>query len=388
MKKTLLFLLIILIIGGGIYYFFSFDQQSNQTTIQGLLGYPSEKIPSNIKVCAQSINNDNKYCTTDLKQTENSKYKKYQLEIKPGNYIVVAHKNNDFFKGYYSTYVKCGLQEECISHFPITINVKQGDQLTGINVLDWFNRTRTFTNQYRSHNFNIQLRYPEVLNVKEDLRSKEIYFQKDSEQKPSLTVIVHENSNNLSLDKWALNKFELKDNEFKIPIIFGNKDYQALFLKTYKSIGTTKEVDRILYKKDDLILELNSGLPSINSNNERNSLFSQVVSTFQEIENEVNVSNPEIGSEITSPVTINGKATGDWFFEGQLQIQLIDNDGNIISSVPGKTNENWQTENLVSFEGSLEFTTDKEKGKILIKKDNPSGLPKNADQIEIPVYFK
>jgi len=172
------------------------------------------------------------------------------------------------------------------------------------------------------------------------------------------------------------------------PIIFGNKDYQALFLKTYKSIGTTKKVDRILYKKDDLILELNSGLPSINSNNERNSLFSQVVSTFQEIENEVNVSNPEIGSEITSPVTINGKATGDWFFEGQLQIQLIDNDGNIISSVPGKTNENWQTENLVSFEGSLEFTTDKEKGKILIKKDNPSGLPKNADQIEIPVYFK
>src|SRR6056297_686157 len=149
MKKILIFILICLAIGGGIFLFLNqsneveIPEESVKTTIEGSLGYPSEEIPSNIKICAKAVDSDKEYCTSEQLENEKYKYGKgYKLEVSPGNYYIEASKEDNDFKGYYSTYVKCGMKEACISHFPITVALEKGDSLTGIDVLDWTDRTR------------------------------------------------------------------------------------------------------------------------------------------------------------------------------------------------------------------------------------------------------
>ncbi|MFW6283511.1 MAG: Gmad2 immunoglobulin-like domain-containing protein [Minisyncoccales bacterium] len=395
MKKLLIFILVCLIIGGGLFYFLNQPKdkktppKETKTIIEGSLGYPSEEIPKEITICAKEINSDKEYCTE--KQIENNKYKYgkgYKIEVEPGEYFVVAQKEDGNLKGYYSTYVKCGMEKNCISHFPIAVTAKEGDKLDGIDLLDWTDRSKEFTNEYKNHNFNFKLGYPERIEVREDLRSKEIYFEKEN-SKPNLTVAIHKNKDNLSLSEWVDQNIQLEEDEFKTPIVFGNSDYRAIFAKTYKSVGVTKQVDRVFYKDNGMIFEINSGLPSIEQNGEeRNDLFTGIASSFEKIENEISIDSPEIGAEISSPFTVKGEAKGNWFFEANLGLKLVDEQGNVIDQTYAMTESDWMTEEIIPLQGELNFETDKERGKVIVEKANPSGLSENADKIEIPVFIK
>jgi hypothetical protein len=47
------------------------------------------------------------------------------------------------------------------------------------------------------------------------------------------------------------------------------------------------------------------------------------------------------------------------------------------------------TENFVPFVALLVFETPTtDSGMLILEKDNPSGMPQNADQYEIPIKFK
>lgn len=50
---------------------------------------------------------------------------------------------------------------------------------------------------------------------------------------------------------------------------------------------------------------------------------------------------------------------------------------------------NWMTTDFVEFEGNLTFVVDEnvysDRGALILKKDNPSGLPENDDALEITV---
>ncbi len=57
--------------------------------------------------------------------------------------------------------------------------------------------------------------------------------------------------------------------------------------------------------------------------------------------------------------------------------------------VPAQALGEWMTEDFVPFSASLRFAVPSTpKGKLVLEKDNPSGLPENADELIIPVYFK
>jgi hypothetical protein len=76
-------------------------------------------------------------------------------------------------------------------------------------------------------------------------------------------------------------------------------------------------------------------------------------------------------------------------------VTLVNWDGLIIAEGIITAEGEWMTEEFVPFTGTLEFTSpykegDQEfmkRGSLIIKKDNPSGLPENDDAIEIPVLF-
>lgn len=105
----------------------------------------------------------------------------------------------------------------------------------------------------------------------------------------------------------------------------------------------------------------------------------------------IRLDTPLWNQVIKSPLTIKGVARGSWFFEASFPVILTNWDGLIIAQGIAKTKSNWMTSDFVPFEASLTFSVDKKaysnKGTLILKKDNPSDLPKNDNTLEIPVIF-
>jgi len=101
--------------------------------------------------------------------------------------------------------------------------------------------------------------------------------------------------------------------------------------------------------------------------------------------------SPRPNEEIASPLIVSGQARGYWFFEGSFPVILTNWDGLIIADGIATAQDEWMTEDFVPFKASLDFTADtgvSNRGSLILKKDNPSGLPENDDALEIPVFFK
>jgi hypothetical protein len=112
--------------------------------------------------------------------------------------------------------------------------------------------------------------------------------------------------------------------------------------------------------------------------------------------NEISVTNPQPNQTINSPLTVEGKAIGSWFFEASFPIELVSDQGKVFgqSFVQAQSDPsheggvNWMTENFVSFKGELNYqTVATTTGKLILKNDNPSGLAQNDKKIEIPVLI-
>ncbi|MBP6881013.1 MAG: Gmad2 immunoglobulin-like domain-containing protein [Candidatus Pacebacteria bacterium] len=107
------------------------------------------------------------------------------------------------------------------------------------------------------------------------------------------------------------------------------------------------------------------------------------------------LTSPEPYETISNPLKLTGKARGNWYFEGSFPVILTDWDGRIIAEAPAMARGPWMTENFVPFTLTLNFETPyhvgdpdfMKRGSLILKKDNPSGLPENDDALEIPIMF-
>jgi len=91
---------------------------------------------------------------------------------------------------------------------------------------------------------------------------------------------------------------------------------------------------------------------------------------------------------IQSPLVIKGEARGSWFFEAAFPVKLLDANGKEVATGQAEAKFDWMTQNFVPFEATIDFPAAETKtGTLVIIKDNPSGLPQNADEFEIPVVF-
>ncbi len=105
----------------------------------------------------------------------------------------------------------------------------------------------------------------------------------------------------------------------------------------------------------------------------------------------INIDTPKAGASITSPVTITGKARGNWFFEGSFPVTIVNWDGLIIGEGYATAQDDWMTTEFVSFTATIPYDfpsdTPYNQGTIILKKDNPSGLLEHDDAREIPILF-
>ena len=99
--------------------------------------------------------------------------------------------------------------------------------------------------------------------------------------------------------------------------------------------------------------------------------------------------SPAVNSEISSPLAISGQAQGPMFFEGSLPGSIEDANGKVLGIAIVQADTNWMTEEMVSFKSTITFKKSTTKtGFIVLKNDNPSGLPENEHSVKFPISFK
>lgn len=101
------------------------------------------------------------------------------------------------------------------------------------------------------------------------------------------------------------------------------------------------------------------------------------------------IESPRPYGEISSPIVVEGRARGNWFFEASFPVKVIDQSGNVLGVMPVMTAEEWMTTDFVSFRAEVPFVgSDTKEGFVIFEKDNPSGLPEYADELRVPVIFQ
>ena len=102
----------------------------------------------------------------------------------------------------------------------------------------------------------------------------------------------------------------------------------------------------------------------------------------------IKVTSPKPKAKISSPLSIEGEARGNWYFEASFPISLVDASGTVVASGAGKAQGDWMTTAYVPFTSTLTWAAGKATSGILIlKRDNPSGLKENDASVSIPVRF-
>lgn len=108
--------------------------------------------------------------------------------------------------------------------------------------------------------------------------------------------------------------------------------------------------------------------------------------------NLIRVDFPRPNQAIRSPLVIQGSARGSWFFEASFPVVLVDWDGRIVAQGIATAKGDWMTPDFVPFESTLAFTVPQDaysnRGALILRKDNPSGLPEHDDALEIPIIFE
>lgn len=110
--------------------------------------------------------------------------------------------------------------------------------------------------------------------------------------------------------------------------------------------------------------------------------------TTASAESMINVTSPLPNTKVKSPLEITGNARGAWFFEASFPVTLVDASGKTIAQSPAKAKGEWMTTEFVPFTDTLSWSKNTAtSGTLILKRDNPSGLPENDKEIRIPVTF-
>ncbi len=108
----------------------------------------------------------------------------------------------------------------------------------------------------------------------------------------------------------------------------------------------------------------------------------------------IRLTNPQPNAVVTSPLIVEGQARGTWFFEATFPVVLTDWDGLIIAQGYAQARPpaggDWMTEDFVPFHGEITFEKPSysEKGRLILQRANPSGLPEYDDMLEIQILFE
>ena len=105
--------------------------------------------------------------------------------------------------------------------------------------------------------------------------------------------------------------------------------------------------------------------------------------------NLIKVSFPKEGERVGGTINVTGIARGSWYFEGDFPVELWDLSGKMLASAAALAEGEWMKEEFVPFSAALIYSvSEPTPARLVLKKNNPSDLPEQNAQIEIPVTLE
>lgn len=102
----------------------------------------------------------------------------------------------------------------------------------------------------------------------------------------------------------------------------------------------------------------------------------------------IRITSPRPNQSVSGTVTVTGEARGSWYFEASFPVQLVNTQQKVIASSIATAEGEWMTEEFVPFKAELSVPASVSgKGTLILKKDNPSGLPEHDDELRVPVVL-
>jgi len=103
----------------------------------------------------------------------------------------------------------------------------------------------------------------------------------------------------------------------------------------------------------------------------------------------IRITLPFPGAVTGKDFSITGEARGTWYFEASFPIEVLDKDGNVLAQVAAHAEGDWMTENFVPFRAGIKVPESYiGKATLILKKDNPSGLPEHDASISFPITIE
>lgn len=116
-----------------------------------------------------------------------------------------------------------------------------------------------------------------------------------------------------------------------------------------------------------------------------------------DLSNLIVIDAPIANATVATPLTVTGKARGNWYFEASFPVRLEDAMGNILATAPAQAQgdgsagspQGWMTTDFVPFKVTLAFKEPfTSTGELFLKNNNPSGDPMMDKEIRVPVVFR
>jgi len=137
-----------------------------------------------------------------------------------------------------------------------------------------------------------------------------------------------------------------------------------------------------------LLLVSACGPATENGGSQSSAASSELSSVMYENDDGLILDAPSPDAPLTSPVTVIGRARGTWFFEASFPVRLYNANNEELAVGIAQAQDDWMTENYVSFMTTLTFEADTPTGTLVFQKDNPSGLPEYDKEVRVPVRFE
>lgn len=103
----------------------------------------------------------------------------------------------------------------------------------------------------------------------------------------------------------------------------------------------------------------------------------------------IHVTSPLPGQTVGTTFDVTGEARGMWYFEASFPVSVEDTSGRVILQTHAQALGEWMTEAFVPFKATIELPQATEiDGVLVIKNDNPSGLPENEKEVRIPIHIR
>lgn len=101
------------------------------------------------------------------------------------------------------------------------------------------------------------------------------------------------------------------------------------------------------------------------------------------------VESPTPGAVTGKDFLVVGEARGYWYFEASFPVTLLDKDGKVLVQTFATAQDEWMTENFVHYRAEVKVPQSYiGPATLVLKKDNPSGLPENDASISFPIVVE